>query len=174
MNNKWVIQSYLFSRENWNVKDAQLWVKKHQNTTGDLSEETLQMWNEDWVDTGYIITSAEFEQAPWRTNEDLPASLKKLPSGAQTIFRKTFNNCYPKGEDYAFRVAWSAVKRVYKKIGDKWVRKSIGELEQSFKELETGDLIELQKLEILGKQGKLLDTLIKGNEESQGPSNVVT
>jgi len=165
------IQSYLFEKEKWNVKDAQTWVKKHQSSIDNGNESSLLLLDEDFSAEEYTVSAQEFEQAPYRTNNELPVSVKGLPSGAQTIFRRAFNSSYPKGEDYAFRVAWSAVKRVYKKIGDKWVRKSVGELEQSFKELETGDLVELQKLEILGKQNKLLDSLIKGNEESQGQSN---
>jgi len=165
---KWEIQSYLFDRTKWNLKDAQTWIKKHQGSTNDTNEESVVLWNEDFGGEEYFISTQELEQAPYRTNEELPASVKKLPSGAQAIFRKAFNSSYPKGETYAFRVAWSAVKRVYSRTpSGKWVRKSIGELEQSFKEFSTGNLIELQKLEILGKQSKLLDTLIKENEDSE-------
>jgi len=48
-----------------------------------------------------------------------------LPQGAQTIYRKAFNNAhkYYKDELRAIKVAWSAVKKVYKKKGDKWVKK---------------------------------------------------
>jgi acetylornithine/succinyldiaminopimelate/putrescine aminotransferase len=36
---------------------------------------------------------------------------------------RVFNESYPKGEDYARKVAWSVVKKLYKKEGDKWVPK---------------------------------------------------
>jgi cation transport regulator len=161
---KWVIQSYLFDRKKWDLKEAQMWVKTHRGSTND----DVVSWDEEFSEEEYFINAQEFEQAPYRTNDNLPANVKKLPFGAQTIWRKSFNASYPKGEDYAFKVAWSAVKRVYfKNSSGKWVRKSIGELENSFKELQTGDLIELQKLDILGKQSSLLDTLIKNNAENQ-------
>ena len=56
-----------------------------------------------------------------------PAFLKKYPKGAQEVFIDVFNKSLPKGEDYAFPVAWSAMKRWlkkhgYKKVGDKWVK----------------------------------------------------
>jgi len=80
------------------------------------------------VTLDYLIEEAKIlEQAPYRTNKSLPPSVKNLPSGAKTIWRKTFNSAYPKyGEDSAIKIAWTAVKNVYKKVGDKWVRKSKG------------------------------------------------
>jgi hypothetical protein len=59
-----------------------------------------------------------------------PAFLKKYPKGAQEVFIQVFNKSLPKGEDYAFPVAWSAMKRWlkkhgYKKVGDKWVKSEI-------------------------------------------------
>ena len=64
---------------------------------------------------------------PYKLNKDLPKNVRGvLPQGAQTIFRKAFNNAFKqyKGQEVrAFRVAWSAVKKVYKKKGNKWVKK---------------------------------------------------
>jgi len=56
-----------------------------------------------------------------------PAFLKKYPKGAQEVFIEVFNKSLPKGEDYAFPVAWTALKRWlkkhgYKKVNDKWVK----------------------------------------------------
>jgi cation transport regulator len=162
------IQSYLFEKNKWNVKDAQTWVKKHQGSIDNGNENAILSLDEDSSEEEFLVSVQEFEQAPYRTNNELPANVKKLPSGAQSIWRKVFNDSYPKGEDYAFRVAWSAVKRVYfKNPSGNWVRKSIGELEESFKELEVGDLIDLQKLDILGKQSSLLNTLIKNNDSTK-------
>lgn len=64
---------------------------------------------------------------PYAANEDLPDSVRNsLPEGAQTIFRKTFNAAYEQyeqDETRAMKVAWAAVKNVYEKKGDKWVKK---------------------------------------------------
>lgn len=63
---------------------------------------------------------------PYKNNSDLPDNVKSvLPSKAQTIFRKAFNSAYDKyGEKRARRIAWSAVKKSYKKVKDKWVHKT--------------------------------------------------
>ncbi|HUC62375.1 MAG TPA: ChaB family protein [Alphaproteobacteria bacterium] len=67
---------------------------------------------------------------PYAANEDLPAPVKgHLPRHAQDIYRKAFNNAYaeykgdPRQEEISHRVAWAAVKRVYRKDGDSWVRR---------------------------------------------------
>jgi cation transport regulator len=47
-----------------------------------------------------------------------------LPEHAQDIFRAAFNHAWVEhdgDEETAFRIAWSAVKRSYHKLGDKWV-----------------------------------------------------
>lgn len=70
----------------------------------------------------------DLEIAPYKTNEDLPESLQYLPEGAKDAFRLTFNKSYPKGEDYAYPVAYTALKRWLKKHGykkndkGKWVK----------------------------------------------------
>ena len=68
----------------------------------------------------------ELEIAPYDKNNP-PAFLKKYPKGAQEVFIEVFNKNLPKGEDYAFPVAWTALKRWmkkhgYKKVNDKWVK----------------------------------------------------
>ncbi len=64
---------------------------------------------------------------PYASNDDLPPSVRAhLPAHAQDIFRAAFNHAlaeYNEREDTAFRVAWSAVKRGYDKVGSEWVRK---------------------------------------------------
>lgn len=65
---------------------------------------------------------------PYDQNSELPGQVKNnLPQKAQTIFRKAFNSAWDqydspekrrKGadrEETANRIAWSAVKKVYKK-----------------------------------------------------------
>ncbi|MCH9611824.1 MAG: putative cation transport regulator ChaB [Chlamydiia bacterium] len=70
---------------------------------------------------------------PYASNSKLPATVRDhLPRHAQDIFREAFNSAYAskkdasksRQEEYAFRVAWSAVKKVYEKgaSGD-WVKK---------------------------------------------------
>jgi len=55
-----------------------------------------------------------------------PERIKKLPSHAQKIWISAFNSAYKqynKDEEKANKVAWVAVKRVYKKEGEKWTKK---------------------------------------------------
>ncbi len=62
---------------------------------------------------------------PYASNDELPLSVSDhLPPHAQDIFRAAFNRTwdeYGGDEERAFRVAWSAVKRLYRKQGDRWV-----------------------------------------------------
>jgi hypothetical protein len=72
------------------------------------------------------VTQEDLIIAPY-DKDNPPAFLKKYPKGAQEVFIDVFNKSLPKGEDYAFPVAWSAMKRWlkkhgYKKIEDKWVK----------------------------------------------------
>ena len=64
---------------------------------------------------------------PYTKNNDLPDAIKKhLPEHAQTIYRMAFNNAYEEYNDEkrAFKVAWAAVKKKYKKNEDgNWVEK---------------------------------------------------
>jgi cation transport regulator len=64
------------------------------------------------------------------TNVDLPHRIRcRLPEHAQDIYRKAFNNAWDRygesepyrREEVAHRVAWSAVKKKYRKIIDVWV-----------------------------------------------------
>ncbi len=62
---------------------------------------------------------------PYKTNKSLPDSVKgSLPQHARTIYRKAFNSAEEQydSEARAHKVAWSAVKKEYKKKGDKWVK----------------------------------------------------
>ncbi len=64
---------------------------------------------------------------PYKVNNDLPDNVKNhLPEHAQTIFRKAFNSALHQyhNEVSAFKVAWSAVEKTYKKDATgKWVKK---------------------------------------------------
>jgi cation transport regulator len=67
---------------------------------------------------------------PYQMNADLPASVQNhLPEHAQDIYRQAFNSAWLQygdlelkhREEVAHRVAWSAVKKRYQKIGESWV-----------------------------------------------------
>lgn len=51
-----------------------------------------------------------------------------MPEHAQDIYRAAFNHAFeshrgdPRLEEIAHRIAWSAVKRQYEKVGDIWVQ----------------------------------------------------
>lgn len=74
---------------------------------------------------------------PYARNTDLPDPVRdNMPAHAQEIYRRTFNSAW---EDYqsretrwsrratrestAHKTAWAAVKKVYRKHGDRWVRR---------------------------------------------------
>jgi cation transport regulator len=73
---------------------------------------------------------------PYKTNKDLPESvIHVLPAHAQDIYREAFNHAWQEyanpaerrdnasQEETAHKVAWAAVKKKYKKIGDSWTAK---------------------------------------------------
>lgn len=66
---------------------------------------------------------------PYRTNADLPPPVRRLPAHGQDIYREAFNSAFrqyagdPRREEIAHRVAWAAVKHVYRKVGEEWVAK---------------------------------------------------
>jgi len=69
-------------------------------------------------------------QMPYSTIDDLPLSIRShLPAHAQEIYRSAFNSAWhgygdqppDSREATAHRVAWAAVKRRYRKEGDRWV-----------------------------------------------------
>ena len=65
---------------------------------------------------------------PYRKITNLPPSIRhSLPKGAQTLFLKAFNGAfhqYKGDESLVFKVAWSAVKKSYRKNAQgKWVKK---------------------------------------------------
>lgn len=66
---------------------------------------------------------------PYSTIKELPDRVQdNLPKHAQEIYKEAFNSAwkeYDHDESRAHRVAWSAVKKEYKKDNDsgKWTRK---------------------------------------------------
>jgi cation transport regulator len=68
---------------------------------------------------------------PYRSIKELPDNVKMLPDRAKRIFMNAFNASFDKGEESARKIAWSAVKRKFKKNEKgEWVLK---EKVQSFK-----------------------------------------
>jgi cation transport regulator len=64
---------------------------------------------------------------PYSSTQELPDPIKKhLPQHAQSIFKEAFNSAFHEYEDTdetrAFKIAWGAVKRQYRKVNGKWVR----------------------------------------------------
>jgi cation transport regulator len=73
---------------------------------------------------------------PYDKISDLPDSVKNnLPKHAQEIYFEAYNNAFEQyakaekrrddstREETAHKVAWAAVKKKYKKEGNKWVRR---------------------------------------------------
>lgn len=65
---------------------------------------------------------------PYASREDLPPSLQRRPPiHAQDIYFNVFNSAWESyrrradREAVAHRVAWSAVKRLYRREGEAWV-----------------------------------------------------
>jgi cation transport regulator len=67
---------------------------------------------------------------PYASTAELPPAVRRLPPHAQEIFRAAFNAAWqgdagygPRGrEEAAFRVAWTAVKKHYRRVGEAWVQ----------------------------------------------------
>ncbi len=68
---------------------------------------------------------------PYQTLDELPPAVQSLPHHAQEIFRAAFNAAWQsyadrgplEQEQIAFRVAWAAVKKRYRKAGEIWLEK---------------------------------------------------
>ncbi|MGC2413728.1 MAG: ChaB family protein [Stellaceae bacterium] len=68
---------------------------------------------------------------PYQSLDEMPPAIRSLPRHAQEIFRAAFNAAWqsyadqgPQAqEETAFRVAWAAVKKRYRKVGDVWVER---------------------------------------------------
>jgi cation transport regulator len=73
---------------------------------------------------------------PYHRLTELPDSVKDhLPKHAQEIYQEAYNSAWEQyadpdkrrgdasREEVSHKVAWSAVKKQYKKKGDRWVRK---------------------------------------------------
>lgn len=69
---------------------------------------------------------------PYFATSDLPPAVRRLPAHAQEIFLSAFNGAWDsyadrgprEQEEIAFRVAWAAAKKRYRKRGEVWIAKS--------------------------------------------------
>jgi len=87
-----------------------------------------EMRRADKPGTGEKASVEEYVQAPYENIDSLPDNVKNvLPVGGQIIWLNAFNSALEDGksEDSARKIAWSAVKKKYKKVKDKkkWVKK---------------------------------------------------
>lgn len=73
---------------------------------------------------------------PYQNLQSLPKGVRNnLPAHGQEIYKEAFNNAWDeykdpqdrrgdaRREETARKVAWAAVKQVYEKEGDQWVKK---------------------------------------------------
>lgn len=63
---------------------------------------------------------------PYAAIDELPPATRHLPAHAKEIFLAAFDaawDSYGGDEEMAFRVAWAAVKKRYRKRGEEWVPK---------------------------------------------------
>ena len=61
---------------------------------------------------------------PYPTIASLPDTIRVLPVRGQRVWRAVFNNAVKRfPETRARKMAWGAVKRLYKKQGDKWIER---------------------------------------------------
>lgn len=119
-----------------------------------------------------VETAKEYEESPYKTIEDLPSNITDvLPKSAQKTWMKVFNDTYSKGEDYARKVAWTVIKKLYRKEGDKWVPKKKAKTSAGLIDINSSnvdaliaEVMKMKEIEIKDNQLKLLKKL---NEETE-------
>jgi cation transport regulator ChaB len=154
------LQSYLFDKSKWTVKEAETWLEQHKSND--------------------LVT------APYGEPSDLPPQVKdSMDADLQSVFVRVFNNAYETydNETRAFRTAWSVIRKLGKKGKDgKWHRKSKrvnGKLEKAVLDRELLDEIiekeeqntideamKMQQIEISEKKNKLLNKLLGQKDEN--------
>ena len=98
------IQSYLFAKEKWDEKKGKEWIEKHNTKV------------------------IELVGAPYKTIKQLPSKVSENMSiDLSRNWLKIFNKAYNvyDNETLAFRVAWSAIRKIAKQKNGKWIRKAI-------------------------------------------------
>lgn len=62
----------------------------------------------------------------YKSTNELPSSIKKLPMVAQKLFLSTFNDSVKRQSDeVAFKVAWTIVKKQFKLVEGKWIARGM-------------------------------------------------
>lgn len=63
---------------------------------------------------------------PYKKISELPKQTQILPTHAKKIWMGAFNSAYEKYKDdeRSAKIAWGAVKKSYKKVGERWIRKA--------------------------------------------------
>ncbi len=66
---------------------------------------------------------------PYRDLKELPIAVRRhLPKHAQEVYREAYNSAWEQyarrkdREEVAHKVAWTAVKKKYRKEGERWVK----------------------------------------------------
>ncbi len=63
----------------------------------------------------------------YKNKAELPVELRRLPVKAQNMFMKAFNSSITRtSEEVAYKVAWSLVKKQFKKVDGKWIARGMG------------------------------------------------
>jgi cation transport regulator ChaB len=139
------IQSYLFAKEKWTDKTAKEWLTEHS----EAFSSTVNKW--------------DMVSAPYTTLQSLPDNVRKMSKVKQEAFRRIFNEAFrymlsksgnvKTSETYAFRTAYSGIKRIHDSSLGFWER-----MKEKFHN---------KKMEVATKQALLLDKLLndKQNEE---------
>ena len=63
------------------------------------------------------------KKMPYKSINELPPAIRKLPPGAQKIYKEVFNASFNGDDGKAAQIAWGAVKKSYIKEDNQWVKK---------------------------------------------------
>ena len=98
---------------------------------------------------------------PYKSNESLPDSIKKLPQAAQSLYRKAYNNVSGKyDEATTSKIAWGVVKKKFKKVDGKWIARGLSSDTFTFTiDTKEGELIQRAENGEFYIEGVLSDTL---------------
>jgi cation transport regulator ChaB len=84
---------------------------------------------------------------------ETPGGTERVPAHGQAIYRAAFNAAYKQyGEERAHAIAWSAVKKKYRKKGNEWVSKDGERAMRAFGDKE----FSTERRETLAKKGKAM------------------
>ena len=146
---------------------------KEQFSSADFQRNTrgIEKSINEAVGTQILDNTTTRVQKPYDSLTELPDAVKKLPKHAQEIFRSAFNSAYKnpptgqKAEEYAFKVAWSAVKRAgFKKALIDCLEEAKGLLEKSMvifksyeKPVEKSFTFMIEKAFPVDENGKIIE-----------------